>query len=216
MQRSSPFEYCLPFVRKFILIGIPLFGLSTTLKTCFPVQSFTGYKKKQTEYELTSWGPLRDNSNERNGFEIWGEWNCNKETRQNHKRRRQPQISQWSTIDREWLPLQYEIFTTVYHCRIVDKGYMVKVQWKNDAKCHAAAWLVQKKQATLITKTWWQREPSRFERGGIFSFIICLWYTGKQLLELDTVSLVRGWEEGRASFSPATRSYLPPCVSDVV
>ena len=34
------------------------------------------------------------------------------------------------TIDREWLPLQYDIFTTVYHCRIFDKGYIVKVQWK--------------------------------------------------------------------------------------
>ena len=31
---------------------------------------------------------------------------------------------------REWLPLQYDIFTTVYHCRIFDKGYIVKVQWK--------------------------------------------------------------------------------------
>ena len=72
MQRSSPFEYCLPFVRKFILIGISLFGLSTTLKTCFPVQSFTGYKKKKKENELTLRGPLRENSNKRNGFEKKG------------------------------------------------------------------------------------------------------------------------------------------------
>lgn len=144
MQRSSPFEYCLPFVRKFILIGISLFGLSTTLKTCFPVQSFTGYKKKK-ENELTLRGPLRENSNKRNDFEKKGKWNCNKQTRQNHKRRRQPQIRQWWTIDREWLPLRYEIFTTVYHCRIFDKGYIVKVQRRNDVKCQAAALLAQKK-----------------------------------------------------------------------
>ena len=145
MQRSSPFEYCLPFVRKFILIGISLFGLSTTLKTCFPVQSFTGYKKnRQKENELTLWGPLRKNSNKRNGFETYRKRNCSKQPRQNHKRRTQRQIRQWSTIDREWLPLyKYDIFTTVYHCRIVDKGYIVKVQWKNDVKCQAAAWLAQ-------------------------------------------------------------------------
>ena len=44
-QRSSPLVYCLPFVRKFILIGMSMFGRSTTLKTCFPVHSFTGYNK---------------------------------------------------------------------------------------------------------------------------------------------------------------------------
>jgi len=147
MQRSSPFEYCLPFVRKFILIGISLFGLSTTLKTCFPVQSFTGYKnKKKTGRKWTNdMRPSLENSDKRNGFETSGEWNCNKQTRQNHKRRRQPQIRQWWTIDRKWLPLQYDIFTTVYHCRIVDKGCILKVQWKNDVKCQAAAWLAQKK-----------------------------------------------------------------------
>ena len=41
-QRSSPLVYCLPLVRKFILIGMSLFGRSTTLKTCFPVHNFTG------------------------------------------------------------------------------------------------------------------------------------------------------------------------------
>ena len=41
-QRSSPLVYCLPFVRKFILIGMSLFGRSMTLKTCFPVHSLTG------------------------------------------------------------------------------------------------------------------------------------------------------------------------------
>ena len=40
---------------------------------------------------------------------------------------------------------QYDIFTTVYHCRIFDKGYIVKVQRKNDVKCQAAPWLAQKK-----------------------------------------------------------------------
>jgi len=34
--------YCLPLVRKFILIGMSLFGRSTTLKTCFPVHNLTG------------------------------------------------------------------------------------------------------------------------------------------------------------------------------
>ena len=150
MQRSSPFEYCLPFVRKFILIGISLFGLSTTLKTCFPVQSFTGYKKKKPQKnELTWWGPLRKNSDKRNGFETSSKWNCNKETRRNNKRRRQPQIRKWGTNYRQGMASstigQYDIFTTVYHCSIFDKGYIVKVQWKNDVKCQAAAWLAQKK-----------------------------------------------------------------------
>ena len=43
-QRSSPLVYCFPFVRKFILIGMFLLGLKTTLNTCFPVHSFTGCK----------------------------------------------------------------------------------------------------------------------------------------------------------------------------
>ena len=38
----------------------------------------------------------------------------------------------------------------------------------------------------------------------MISFIICLWYTGKQLLELDTVNVVRGWEE-----DTQTRVLLP-------
>ena len=38
----------------------------------------------------------------------------------------------------------------------------------------------------------------------MISFIICLWYTGKQLLELDTVNVVRAWEE-----DTKTRVLLP-------
>ena len=39
---SSWFVYCLPLALRFILIGIDLFGLRSTLNTCFPVHNFMG------------------------------------------------------------------------------------------------------------------------------------------------------------------------------